>query len=114
LLLTVRSTEVGAATLSVARDGGKAASQVIRLRQGDNPFTLSYTAASVGWHTFRVRVLLPDDERPQNDVLSSSVSVGAPPRAIVVSVSPNPRIAAILTARGVRATVAAPARTPRR
>ncbi len=112
LLLTVRSTEVGAATLSVARDGGKAASQVIRLRQGDNPFTLSYTAASVGWHTFRVRVLLPDDERPQNDVLSSSVSVGAPPRAIVVSVSPNPRIAAILTARGVRATVAAPAALP--
>lgn len=112
LLLTVRSTGVGAATLSVARDGGKAAIQAIRLHRGDNPFTLSYTAASVGWHTFRVGVQFPGDQRPQNDVLTSSVSVGAPPRAIVASVSPNPRIAAILTARGVRATVTPPASLP--
>lgn len=112
LLLTVRSTGIGGATLSVARDGSKAARQAIRLHQGDNPFTLSYTAASVGWHTFRVAVQFPGDQRPQNDVLTSSVSVGAPPRAIVASVSPNPRIAAILTARGVRTTVARPDSLP--
>ena len=63
LLVTVRSTVVAAATLSVARDGGKAASQAIRLHQGDNPFTLSYTAASVGWHAFRVGVRLAGDQR---------------------------------------------------
>jgi uncharacterized membrane protein len=113
LLLTVRSTAIAPATLSVARDGGKAASQVIRLQKGDNPFTLSYTAASVGWHSFRVRVQLAHDERPQNDVLTSSVRVGAPPRAVVASVSPDPPIAAILSARGVRATVATPASLPR-
>ena len=46
LLVTVRSTLVAGATLSVARDGGNAASQDIQLVQGDNPFTLSYTAVS--------------------------------------------------------------------
>ena len=113
LLVTVRSTLVGGATLSVARDGGNAASQAIRLVQGDNPFTLSYTAVSEGWHAFRVGVRLAGDQRAQNDVLTASVEVGAPPHAIVASVSPNPAIAAILTARGVHATVAQPASLPR-
>ena len=37
--------------------------------KGDNPFTLSYTAASAGWHSFRVRVRLPATAA-QNDALS--------------------------------------------
>ena len=55
LLVTVRSSAIDGALLSVARDGGNVASQDIRLVKGDNPFTLSYTAASEGWHAFRVR-----------------------------------------------------------
>jgi Ca-activated chloride channel family protein len=112
LLVTVRSTQISPATLSVALDGGKAASQVIQLHKGENPFTLSYTAARVGWHFFRARVRLANDERPQNDALTASVDVGAPPRVIVASAAANPPIAAILAARGVRATVAPPASLP--
>ena len=54
-----------------------------------------------------------DDERAQNDALTASVQIGAPPRVIVASAVPAPPIAAILTARGVRTTVAAPASLPR-
>lgn len=113
LLVTVRSTSAARATLSVALDGGRATSQVIRLRAGENPFTLSYTAVTAGWHTFRARVSLANDQRAQNDELTASVRVGAPPRVIVASIVPSPPIAAILTARGVRATVAPPAALPR-
>jgi Ca-activated chloride channel family protein len=113
LLVTVRSTHSSPATLSVALDGGNAASQVIQLHEGENPFTLSYTAVRIGWHSFRARVLLANDERAQNDVLTASVAVGAPPRVIVASAAANPPIAAILAARGVRAIVAAPASLPR-
>ena len=104
LLVTVRSTAAAQAALSVALDGGKPASQVVRLRRGENPFTLSYTAAGAGWHSFRARVALANDERAQNDALTASVQVGAPPRVIVASATPEPPIAAILSARGVRAT----------
>ena len=63
LLVTVHSTAIDGALLSVTRDGGNVASQNIRLVKGDNPFTLSYTAASEGWHAFRVGVRLAGDER---------------------------------------------------
>jgi Ca-activated chloride channel family protein len=112
LLVTVRSTQIAGALLSVTRDDGKPTSQGIRLVKGDNPFTLSYTAASEGWHAFRVGVRLPGDQRRQNDVLTASVDVGAPPQAIVASVSPNPAIAQILEARGVRPIVAQPSSLP--
>jgi uncharacterized membrane protein len=112
LLVTVRSTEIAAATLSVTRDDGSPTTEAVRLRRGDNPFTLSYTAAAVGWHAFRVGVRLDGDQRPQNDVLTASVNVGAPPNAIVASVSPSPEIAAILRARGVKTTVAPPSSLP--
>ena len=113
LLATVRSTTAAQATLSIALDGGEPASQVVRLRRGENPFTLSYTAVGGGWHSFRARVALPGDERVQNDALTASVRIGAPPRVIVASAGPAPPIASILAARGVRATVAAPASLPR-
>jgi uncharacterized membrane protein len=112
LLVTVHSTSIDGALLSVTRDGGNVASQNIRLVKGDNPFTLSYTAASEGWHAFRVGVRLAGDERPQNNELVASVDVGAPPQAIVASVSPNPAIAQILRARGVRPIVAQPTSLP--
>ena len=113
LLVTVSSTVIGSGTLAVARDGGRPDSQVVRLVKGDNPFTLSYTAASEGWHAFHVGVRIAGDQRRQNDELTASVNVGGPPRAIVASVSPSPAIAEILKARGVSATVAQPITLPR-
>ena len=88
-------------------------SQTIQLHRGENPFTLSYTAVSAGWHSFRAHVVLAGDERAENDVLTGSVKIGAPPRVIVASAVPHPPIAAILASRGLRATVALPASLPR-
>jgi Ca-activated chloride channel family protein len=112
LLATVRSTTIATARLSVSHDGGRAASQVIQLQRGDNPYTLSYTATGLGWHSFRVRVELVRDQRPQDDLLSASVDVGPPPRALVVSAAADPPIARILAARGVRTVVARPETLP--
>jgi hypothetical protein len=105
LLLTVRSTVSAAARLAVQRDEGRAAVQTRVLQRGDNPLTLSYTAAAPGWHSFRVQVRMPGDRRPRNDVLSLSVEVGAAPRVVVVSSRTTPEIAGILRARGFATTI---------
>jgi Ca-activated chloride channel family protein len=105
LLVTVRSTVTAAARLAVRRDGGRPAVQTRVLQRGDNPLTLSYTAAAPGWHSFRVQVRMPGDRRPQNDTLSLSVEVGAAPRVVVVSSRAIPEIAGILRARDVPTTV---------
>jgi hypothetical protein len=112
LLATVRSTVAGAARLAVTHDGSRVATQVLDLRRGDNPYTLSYTATGPGWHSFRVRVELAHDQRAQNDLLASSVDVGPAPRARVVSAVADPPIAQILRAHGVRTTISAPAALP--
>ena len=112
LLVTVRSTTISPATLFVTRDGSKPTTQVVQLRKGDNPFTLSYTATGSGWHSFRVSVRLVHDARPQNDARTVSVEVGAPLRVLVASSSPEPAIAGILARRGSRVAVVDPAALP--
>jgi hypothetical protein len=105
LLVTVRSTVTGTARLAVRHDGGRATFQTKLLQRGDNPLTLSYTAATSGWHSFRVQVRMPGDRLRRNDALSVSVEVGAPPRVVVASSSATPAIARILAGRGVPTTV---------
>ena len=98
----MRSTTPGRATLLVRHDGGRVVRQRTLLRVGDNPLTLAYTAAGRGWHSFRVQVQMPGDERPQNDALSVSVDVGAAPHVVVVSSASAPAIAGILQGKGIR------------
>ncbi|HEY1478878.1 MAG TPA: VWA domain-containing protein [Gaiellales bacterium] len=105
LLVTVRSTAVGAASLVVTHDGGRPAAELIGLHRGDNPYTLSYTAARTGWHSFSVRVRLAGDQRPGNDRSTVSVDVGSSPRAVVVSSAASPPVATILRAHGIPMTV---------
>jgi Ca-activated chloride channel family protein len=112
LLVTVHSTAISFATLSVSHDGGKPVTQQVRLAKGDNPFTLSYTAARTGWHSFRVRIGLPHDQRAQNDELSASVDVGAAPKVIVASTTSSPAILPALRARGLQPVVELPAALP--
>jgi Ca-activated chloride channel family protein len=113
LLVTVHSTVTGTARLSVGHDGGRPATQTEILQRGDNPLTLSYTAAVAGWHSFRVRVRLQGDQQPRNDALSASVDVGAAPHAIVVSSRARPEIAQIMRDRGIATTVEPASSLPR-
>ena len=65
----------------VARDGGKAASQVMQLHQGDNPFTLSYTAAERRLALLpRARRCSPATSARRTTSSARASSVGAPPR----------------------------------
>ena len=112
LLVSVRSATISPATLFVTRDGGRPTTQVVQLRKGDNPFTLSYTATGSGWHSFRVAVRLLHDRRPQNDARTVSVEVGPALRVVVASTSPHPAISGILAGRGARVAVVDPAALP--
>lgn len=113
LQVTVHSTVTGTARLAVRHDGSRPVFQTRLLQRGDNPFTLSYTAAATGWHSFEVHARLPGDRRPRNDALSVSVQVGAAPHVVVVSSTATPEIAAILGRRGVRTTIEPPPSLPR-
>ncbi len=111
LAVTVRATARVPGQLFVSRDGGKPDSQVIQLRDGETPITLSYTAGSQGWHSFAVRVHLIDDQIPQNNTLSVTVHVDPPPRVLVVSAGTS-ALAPILQARGLTVTTIAPQGLP--
>jgi Ca-activated chloride channel homolog len=111
LLVTVRSTTISPATLIVNHDGIRT-TQVVQLHDGDNNYTLSYTAAGQGWHSFGVAVALAGDQLPQNDRRSASVDVGAPPQVLVVSQGTHSLIAQLLAARGADVTSTGPADVP--
>src|SRR5205085_2695111 len=111
LLLTIHASGAGRATLSVARDGGRANSEQIIVHRGDNVLTLAYVARTRGWHSFRVAVRATGHTVPQNDLLAATVDVGAPPTALVAAPDGNSVVAQELAASGVSvATGPLPAR----
>ncbi len=110
LLLTVRSTVAGEATLSVARDGAPTGHQRISLRAGDNAFTLNYTAGGTGWESFTASVALTGDGVTQNNSLSSVTDVLARPRVLVVDGDPS--LDGLLTRLGFALTAILPAQMP--
>ncbi len=112
LLATVRATVGGPAKLSVSRDGKKPESQSVQLRSGDNAYTLSYTAASAGWHTFKVSVGIDEDGDAKNNAQTVSVDVVSAPKVLVASADPSPPIASLLQSRGARVSVAQPGSLP--
>ncbi len=111
LTVTVHSTVAATAELRISRDGGAPASQSIRLRAGDNPLLLLYTAASRGWHSFSATVAEPGDVDLANDSASAVVHVGAPPRVLVVADHGSPA-AALLAKRRLQVTTVAPQKMP--
>ncbi|HVA22111.1 MAG TPA: vWA domain-containing protein [Candidatus Micrarchaeia archaeon] len=114
VLLTVRSTVSGRATLQLARDGAVVASQPITLHAGDNPLLLAFTAVSAGWEAWRARVTLPGDAVPANDTLTTVTRVVAAPRVLVVGAGarPGPRLTGMLARRGLRVAATTAARLP--
>ncbi len=113
LTVTVDATARVPGQLTVRRDdAAKPDSQVIQMRDGETPYTLSYTATTPGWHSFTVAVHLHGDEVPQNDALSVAVHVGPPPRVAVVTAGRASAVAPILSARGARVQTLAPAALP--
>jgi Ca-activated chloride channel homolog len=111
LTVTVHSTVAAAAVLGISRDGGHPASQSIRLRAGDNPLLLLYTATRRGWNSFSATIALPGDSDRANDAGSAVVHVGAPPRVLVVA-DHSSRAAALLSRRRLQVTTVAPGKLP--
>lgn len=111
LTVTVRSTARVPGQLTVTRDGRDPDSQVIQMRDGETPITLSYTATAAGWHSFDVRVHLKDDQVPQNDALATVVRVGPPPRVLVASTEPS-TLAPVLAGRGASVSAVPPSALP--
>jgi Ca-activated chloride channel homolog len=111
LTVTVHSTVAGTAVLRISRDGGKAASQAIRLRAGDNQLLLLYRATRRGWNSFSATIALRGDVDPADDAGSAVVHVGAPPRVLVVA-DHGSRAAALLARRQLQVTTVTPAKLP--
>jgi Ca-activated chloride channel homolog len=111
LTLTVHSTVAATAVLRISRDGGHPGSQAIRLRAGDNPLLLLYTATRRGWNSFSATIAEPGDADPADDAGSAVVHVGAPPRVLVVA-EHSSRAAALLSRRRLQVTTIAPGKLP--
>jgi Ca-activated chloride channel homolog len=115
LQITVRSTVNAPATLSVVRDGLTIGSQTVRLRTGENPFLLSYTAPGPGWHSFDARIALSSDAVPMDDALATTVDVVRAPRVLEVApaaAASGSTVASILRRDGVVVTSVTPADLP--
>src|SRR5262249_9329627 len=112
LAVTVASSARVPGQLTVFRDGSRHAdSQVIQLRDGETPYTLSYTAGSPGWHSFRGQVHLNAHTVPLNNGLGVPVAVGPRRRVAVVSTWTS-RLAPLLAARGMRVQAVPPQSLP--
>ena len=111
LTITVKATARAPGQLLVSRDGGKPDSEVIQMRDGETPFTLSYTATTQGWHSFAVSVHLFNDQIPQNNKLAVVVHVDPPPRVLVVS-STTSQLAPLLQSKGLNVSVVTPQQLP--
>jgi Ca-activated chloride channel homolog len=100
LEVTVRSTAVAPAVLTVRRDGEKVGGQKVELGRGDNPFLFSVKVPQVpGSYGYEVEVETEDDSRPQNDALGTTVRVQGPPR-VMVAAAAGSTAAELLSADG--------------
>jgi hypothetical protein len=108
LALTIRSATAATVRLTVARDGGAAGAQDVRVRAGDTALTLDERAPAAGWHRYHVAVALAGDRRPADDALDAVVRVAAAPRVLVVEGAPGRAgaLPAALRATGARVRVA--------
>ena len=108
LTLTVHSTVAATAVLRISRDGGHPASQSIRLRAGDNPLLLLYTATRRGWNSFSATIALsPATSNPATTPARRS-STSAPRPGCWSSPTASSRAAALLARRRLRVTTVAP------
>jgi Ca-activated chloride channel homolog len=84
LEVTVRSSGVVPAVLTVSRDGAEVGKQWVKLGVGDNPFLFSVRAPRrQGSYGYEVKVASEPDSRPQNDALGTTVRVEQAPRVLV-------------------------------
>jgi Ca-activated chloride channel homolog len=109
--VTVRSTVVAAATVSLLEDGTPRGTRPVHLAVGDNPYLLSLTAPGPGAHALRVVVRTTGDANRGNDALAATLRVVPRPRALVVAAGAS-RLPAILRGDGIAVATSTPSRLP--
>ncbi len=112
LTLTIHSTVPARAVLSVRhqRCVTPPASRS-RLRAGDNPLLLLYTAAAKGWQSFQATVSLPGDAVSANNSLAAVTDVVAAPRVLSVG-GAHSSVPGLLAHEGMSVTQVEPASLP--
>ena len=78
----VRATRPGPAAVSLITDGVAVARQETRLSHGDTEVAFPVAAEGLGEHRYGVRVTMPGDEEPRNDLAEASVVVAGRPRIL--------------------------------
>lgn len=89
LQIVVRSNQAMRAQLTVFSGPDIVAQEVVNLTAGLNEFSVRANATRTGFSAFRAQIAPERDVRLQNNMLSSSVIVGGPPRILLVSVPPE-------------------------
>ena len=79
---TVRTTQPGPAIVSLVADGVPIGRQETRLNRGDTEVAFPVAAEEVGARRYGVRVTMPGDEEPRNDLAETSVVVAGRPRIL--------------------------------
>ncbi len=105
----VNSTQETAATLRLLGDGAVLKEEPVRLRQGENTFTVSVTVPERGFRTFTASVSTATgaDTTFQNNELSAFTDVAGPAAALILEGAPGEgaALAAALEAGGLQVTV---------
>jgi uncharacterized membrane protein len=79
----------GDAFVSLLRDGNPLDRQRIRLSRGETMVRFTVTPETPGERRYAIRVSLPGDEEPRNDVAETSVRVVGPPRILWIGTDPG-------------------------
>jgi uncharacterized membrane protein len=110
--VTVRSTVVSRALLTVRRNGVAIGHQRVELGVGDIPYLFAVKAPlHAGSYGYEVEVKSERDSRPSNDALGATVRVERAPRVVVVG-PPDSAAAALLEADGITVRTLEPGALP--
>ncbi|HEY1015376.1 MAG TPA: VWA domain-containing protein [Herpetosiphonaceae bacterium] len=89
LVATVESNLAQAARLRFTGDNTLLAEQDVQLPAGTATFTATVEVGDQGFHRYGAEVVPASDTRPQNNIASSLVDVGGPPRVLIVEGVPG-------------------------
>lgn len=114
LAVTIESTAVAGATLSVYGDRRLISEQRVSLHPGVNRFHIGARVDTPGFHAYRAVIRADNDSRSENNEAAAFVRVSGPPTVLVVEGRPGAgaNLVAALASRAIETRVCSPSEFP--
>lgn len=84
LKIEALATESGTATLRIYRDGSVVGRQEVALKEGRNPFSLTFTEDETGFHTYEAVIETPNDVQADNNVAGAYTRASGPSKVLLI------------------------------